>query len=86
MTETGQPSDATTTLEEDRHTLGQRRIHLIWEFTQALIAISIVCATVVSVFRLPETSELMSNALFLVLGFYFGRTNHARVETRRERT
>lgn len=74
---------STTTLEENLHTLAQRRINLIWECTQALIALSVVGATLTAVFRLPTQNELLSNALFVVIGFYFGRTNHARVETKR---
>ena len=64
---------------------GQRRINLIWEFTQATIAVSMVLANVGMVFfslfsgrdvRVPES---ITNALFLIIGFYFSRTNHAAI-------
>jgi len=79
------PAPSTTTLEEDRLTLGERRINLIWEITQALIAITIVLANVVAAFRevIPTQSVLLANAFFLVIGFYFGRTNHARMGSRK---
>lgn len=76
----------TTTAEENRHTAGQRRVNLTWEFTQAIIAIGVSGATlyVAAQLALKDTGEtaaflLLSNAFFLVVGFYFGRTNHQRV-------
>jgi hypothetical protein len=68
----------TTTAEQDRFTSGQRRINLIWEVTQAAIALMIVGANVASAFVLVTTNSMLTNAFFLVVGFYFGRTNHAR--------
>jgi hypothetical protein len=67
--------------------------NLLWEFTQALLAISLTFATIYSSLRFGDTNTVMTpdgttisvpvpetlkNALFVVLGFYFGRTNHAR--------
>lgn len=53
-------------------------INLIWEYTQALLAIVIVFSFVwCSVTQTPIPRGL-GNVLFLVIGFYFGRTNHAR--------
>jgi protein-S-isoprenylcysteine O-methyltransferase Ste14 len=79
----------TTTTEQDLRTAGQRQINMIWERTQAGIAIIVVAANIVWVFALlfardvPTTTlsaaGLLSNAFFLVIGFYFGRTNHARI-------
>jgi hypothetical protein len=85
-----------TTAEEDRKTTGQRRINMIWEMTQAAIALSVVLTAMsvsaaVSLLVLrPDVSEsslsvattaflFMSNVASLVIGFYFGRTNHQRV-------
>jgi hypothetical protein len=72
--------------EKDRVSLGQRRINLIWELTQATIAISVTVTTLFVSGSLAtqgsnETAAflLLSNAFFLVIGFYFGRTNHQRV-------
>lgn len=76
---------ATTTAEENRHSAGQRRVNIIWEVTQALIAVSVTCATLYVAASLALHSAemaaflLLSNAFFLVIGFYFGRTNHQRV-------
>ena len=73
-----------TTQEEDRHTLAQRRIDLTWERTQALIAV-VVTLSVVSVAAYLTVSGRGSEGFTflvgmgnLVIGFYFGRTNHAR--------
>lgn len=53
-------------------------INVLWETTQAFLAVSLTLAAVyVSVWG-NQDSELLRNALFMVLGFYFGRTNHAR--------
>lgn len=65
--------------ESERRTeSGQRRINLIWESTQSLIAVAVTCAIISSVF-MEATSPELSNAFFLVVGFYFGRTNHTKV-------
>lgn len=66
-------------------TAGQRRINLIWETTQSLIALS-VCSVTLTVAALMVQRDagaegaiaMLSNAFFLVIGFYFGRTNHER--------
>jgi hypothetical protein len=70
--------DTTTTVEEDRHTATQRTINLVWETTQAIIALLVVGANVVAAFYLQSENTILGNAFFLVIGFYFGRTNHAR--------
>jgi Na+/phosphate symporter len=76
----------TTTSEQDRHSYGQRRINLIWEGTQAVIAVVVTMATlyVASQLALKGSGEtaaflLLSNAFFLVIGFYFSRSNHNRI-------
>ena len=76
----------TTTAEQNTTTYSQRRINLIWEVTQATIAISVTTAAlfVSSKLAIIEQTQaapflLLSNAFFLVIGFYFGRTNHQRV-------
>lgn len=74
-----------TTAEQDLHTASQRYINLIWEFTQALISLLIVVTTCAGIFvgRVIQTSNTPFPAEWwtivgLVIGFYFGRTNHAR--------
>jgi len=68
----------TTTLQQDITLVAQRRINLIWEATQAIISITIVVANVIAAFKLNEKNEILSNALFLIVGFYFSRTNHTK--------
>lgn len=69
---------ATTTEEEDIVTAGQRRVNLVWECTQAAIAISVTAALIyVSIQKIQ--SEELKNAFFLIIGFYFSRTNHAAI-------
>ena len=76
------PVPPKTTLQEDLTTAGQRRVNLIWELTQAFVAISVVLANMgTAVFnsvtgRPGEVPMILSSALFLVVGFYFSRTNH----------
>lgn len=71
-----------TTLQQDLTTSGQRRVNLIWEYTQAFIAIIVVLANMIAavfnVFknRNIDVPMILSSALFLVIGFYFSRTNH----------
>jgi len=76
---------ATTTKEQDRRTNGQRRINFIWEWTQAILAISVIEVTLLVIaVRVLNSNSVMDVALLtglanLVIGFYFGRTNHARI-------
>lgn len=85
-----QPSVApTTTTEQDLKTAGQRRINNVWEYTQAAIAFSVVITTCIGIFigRVVQGSNTSTipfppewwTILGLVIGFYFGRTNHARI-------
>lgn len=85
----------TTTAAEDAVHVGQRRVNLIWEVMQAVIAGSVVgvglfvAGTLAYSAVHPEITErqvaivssaflLISNLMSLVIGFYFGRTNHQR--------
>jgi len=68
----------TTTKEEDQRTLGQRRVNLIWESTQALIAIFVTGATIWSAMRGVE-SLLLGNAFTLIIALYFVRQNHTKI-------
>lgn len=78
--------DPKTTAEEDRKTQGQRRINIIWEVTQAIIALTVTGSTTYASVVITLRSDLdktafifLTNVLFVVIGFYFGRTNHQRV-------
>lgn len=75
-----------TELEAQLKTAGQRHISEIWEYTQAFVAIAVTLATlgVSACLALRDEKQvaafmLLSSAFFLVVGFYFGRTNHTRV-------
>lgn len=78
----------TTTEAQDAVGEGQRKVNLIWEHTQRNIAISVTWAAllVAAILALWNKSEniKMASVVFLfgvanlVIGFYFGRTNHTR--------
>lgn len=76
----------TTTRQEDKTLEGQRRVNIIWEITQAIIAIVITFAVVVVGVHVGFSSNsttpiptILSNAFFLIVGFYFSRTNHSAI-------
>lgn len=56
-------------------TKGQRKINLIWELTQGIIAVSITGAIIYVEVRQIQSSVLQ-NAFFLIASMYFIRTNH----------
>ena len=78
--------EPTTTHQEDITTAGQRKINLIWEITQAIIAVSVVLSNVCMgvYFGVNGKADgsyplVLSSSLFLIVGFYFSRTNHAAI-------
>lgn len=62
-------------IEMGKKTAGQRRINMIWEFTQGIIAVSITAAKIYCSIHRIESPEL-TNAFFLIVSMYFVRTNH----------
>jgi hypothetical protein len=67
-------------------TRGQRKINLIWECTQSFIAIAVVITNLAVGLHVgfygdkgAEVPSMLTNSLFLVIGFYFARTNHAAI-------
>jgi len=72
-----------TTIQEDLTTAGQRKINLIWEYTQAFIAVCVVLAALLSaILAMLEMREISAFLSFIsgnVIGFYFSRTNHAAI-------
>ena len=64
-----------TTEQEDIVTAGQRKINVIWEVTQAVIAVSITFATIYAELRGVDSTILVAG-FFLVVGVYLQRTNH----------
>lgn len=73
-----QPLTPTTTHQQDLTTAGQRKVNLIWEFTQATIAVAITIAIIYCAIKKIDSPEVR-NAWFLIIGFYFSRTNHAQI-------
>ena len=81
-----QPKPPTTTRQEDIKAHGQRTINLVWELSQAIIAMMVTATTLYVSAKLSIDDNrdvaafiLLSNAFFLIIGFYFGRTNHTRI-------
>ncbi len=68
----------TTTLQEDLRTLGQRRVNIIWELTQAILAI-IVTMAIIYLALTDRHSEILNNAFMAILTLYFVRTNHTKI-------
>jgi hypothetical protein len=84
QSQTNDPSlPAKTTFQEDLTTAGQRRINLIWEYTQAIIALTVVVTTMVgSIYGMVKSlpmPTIIAVAFGTVVGFYFSRTNHAAI-------
>ena len=74
-----------TTAEQDLHSKSQRQINRTWENTQAAVALIVIVTTSTGVLIgrfmadiLPLPAEWWT-IVGLVVGFYFGRTNHARM-------
>lgn len=61
--------------QKNKTTAGQRRVNLIWEFTQGVIAILITVAIIYCAINKIE-SQALTNAFFLIVSMYFVRTNH----------
>lgn len=72
------PLPPATTAEEDRKTLGQRRVNLIWELTQAAIAMCVTGSIIYNSVHGIE-SELLGNAFVLIIALYYVRTNHTKI-------
>lgn len=66
-----------TTAQEDLGTAGQRRVNLIWEGTQAAVALLITGSTIYAVLTGRE-SIILGNAFTLIVALYFVRTNHTK--------
>jgi hypothetical protein len=78
------PDETHNSSEEALRTKGQRQINRVWEITQASIAILVtattlfVSAMMVKTQSAHEAFAFLTNVFFVVIGFYFGRTNHQR--------
>lgn len=69
---------ASTAREAELKTEGQRRINLVWEVTQALMALSVTGATIYCA-AVGKESTLLGNAFTLIIALYFVRTNHTKI-------
>lgn len=83
---------ASTTFQQDLVAAGQRDINKTWEMTQSKVALSVVWASLavsstLAVFGkwLGSSDLQLASLVFvygvanLVVGFYFGRTNHTKI-------
>lgn len=68
----------TTTTQEDIITARQSKINFIWESTQAIIALGVTGAMIYAAVNKID-SDVLKNAFFLIVGFYFSRTNHTAI-------
>ena len=79
------PLASTTTTQQNLTLEGQRRVNLIWEYTQAFIAVMVVISTMIAGIscgfhgRGEQVPTILSVAFGTVVGFYFSRTNHAAI-------
>ena len=78
------PLAPNTTEQQDLTTAGQRKVNLIWEYTQAIIAMVVVTTTMASTLIASwkadtQVPNLIAVAFGTVVGFYFSRTNHAAI-------
>jgi xanthine/uracil permease len=79
------PLAATTTRQEDMTTAGQRKVNLIWEFTQATVAVLVVATSCIVAASLAingrpnDFPPILTGLVMLIVGAYFSRTNHAAI-------
>jgi hypothetical protein len=66
-----------TTAAQDMVVAGQRRINLIWEFTQAGVTILITGAAIYCTVNSIK-AEVMEFAFVAVVSTYYARTNHTK--------
>ncbi len=78
ITAPGEPLSPTTTVQEDLVVAGQRRINLIWEFTQAAVTILITGAAIYAALQQVE-ADVLNFAFVAVISTYYARTNHTKV-------
>ena len=84
----------TTTLQQDLTVAGQRRINLIWEYTQAAVAVMVVAFamlvnTLVVLMLIAYNRDITVGQTIgisfinlicgMVISFYFSRTNHVAI-------
>lgn len=75
---TAAPAPPPPPTETEKKTAGQRRVNLMWELTQSLVAISVTAANIYCAVSGIE-SDLLGNAFVMILAMYFIRTNHTKI-------
>jgi hypothetical protein len=65
----------TTTAQEDITKAGQRRINLIWEFTQGAIGV-LITGAIIYMAASGKNSKTLEDAFIMIITMYFVRTNH----------
>jgi hypothetical protein len=71
------PLPPTTTYEENLVTAGQRRVNLIWEFTQATVTVMITAAAIFCAIKSIE-AQVINFAFVAIVSTYYARTNHTK--------
>lgn len=72
-----EPKTEAAQAASDEVKLGQRKVNLIWERTQAAVAFLVSVTTLYVAGNGNDGAFLfLSNVFFLVVGTYFQRTNH----------
>jgi len=66
-----------TVEQQDKTRAGQRRINIMWEATQGIIAVGITGAQIYCSIHKVDSREI-TYAFFLIVSMYFVRTNHQR--------
>lgn len=72
------PLPPTTTRQQDLTTAGQRRINLIWEYTQATVTVLITAAAIYCAVQGID-ADVLNFAFVAVISTYYARTNHTKV-------
>ena len=72
------PPDAVAEVEQDLTAEGQRHINRIWEYTQAIVTVTITLAAIASA-MLNVESKVIEFAFVAIISTYYARTNHTKV-------
>lgn len=78
MAEDQPPIPPTTTVQQDLIVAGQRRINLIWEFTQAAVTLLITGAAIYCAVKGID-ADVLNFAFVAVISTYYARTNHTKI-------
>lgn len=69
---------ADTTKQQDLVVAGQRRINLIWEFTQAITTVTITGAAIYCAINKID-ADVVNFAFVAIVSTYYARTNHTKI-------